>query len=52
LVIKTRQPLFEDLSRRVKTLHSYSVPEIIALPITEGSAAYLDWIAENTKRRQ
>jgi len=49
LVIKTRQSLFEDLAERVKALHSYSVPEIIALPITEGSPAYLNWISENTK---
>ena len=49
LVIKTRQSLFEDLAKRVKALHSYSVPEIIALPITEGSPAYLNWISENTK---
>ena len=51
LVIKTRQSLFEDLAKRVKTLHSYSVPEIIALPITEGLPAYLTWIDENTKQK-
>jgi len=49
LLIKTRQSRFEDLAKRVKALHSYSVPEIIALPITEGSPAYLNWISENTK---
>ncbi len=49
LLIKTRQSLFEDLAKRVKTLHSYSVPEIIGLPMTEGSPAYLNWIEENTK---
>jgi periplasmic divalent cation tolerance protein len=49
LVIKTRQSLFEELSRRVKALHSYSVPEIIALPITGGTPPYLNWIEENTK---
>ena len=50
LIIKTQQSKFEDLAKRVKALHSYSVPEIIALPITEGSPAYLNWIEENTKR--
>jgi periplasmic divalent cation tolerance protein len=50
LIIKTQQSSFEDLSKRVKALHSYSVPEIIALPIVEGSPAYLTWIEENTKR--
>ena len=49
LLIKTRQSLFEELAKRVKALHSYSVPEIIGLPITEGSSAYLNWIEENTK---
>jgi periplasmic divalent cation tolerance protein len=33
----------------VKAIHSYSVPEIIALPIAEGLPAYLTWISENTK---
>jgi periplasmic divalent cation tolerance protein len=51
LVIKTQQSTFEDLAKRVKTLHSYSVPEIIALPIVEGSPAYLNWIEENTKQK-
>ena len=49
VVIKTRLSRFEDLAKRVKALHSYSVPEIIALPIVEGSPAYLNWIEENTK---
>ena len=48
LVIKTRQSRFEDLAQGVKSLHSYSVPEIIALPITGGSPPYLNWIEENT----
>jgi len=37
------------LEKKVKSLHSYSVPEIISLPITEGSPAYLNWIKENTE---
>lgn len=49
LAIKTRQSRFEDLATRVKSLHSYSVPEIIALPIIGGSPTYLNWIEENTK---
>jgi len=49
LVIKTQKDRFEELEKKVKTLHSYSVPEIISLPITEGSSAYLKWIRENTK---
>ena len=49
LIIKTEKHRFEELEKRVKSLHSYSVPEIISLPIVEGSSAYLNWIRENTE---
>ena len=49
LIIKTQKQRFDELEKKVKSLHSYSVPEIIGLPITEGSLAYLNWIKENTK---
>ena len=49
LIIKTQKDRFEDLEKKVKSLHSYSVPEIVSLPIVEGSSSYLDWISENTK---
>jgi periplasmic divalent cation tolerance protein len=49
LIIKTQKHRFEALGKKVKSLHSYSVPEIISLPITEGSSAYLNWIKENTE---
>ena len=49
LIIKTEKHRFEELEKRVKSLHSYSAPEIISLPIVEGSSAYLNWIRENTK---
>jgi len=49
LIIKTQKQRFEALEKKVKSLHSYSVPEIISLPITEGSSAYLNWIKENTE---
>jgi periplasmic divalent cation tolerance protein len=51
--MKSRKDLFKNLTETVKTLHSYEVPEIIALPIVEGSEAYLGWLesrlAESTK---
>lgn len=50
LVVKTRRACFEALERRVRELHPYSVPEVIALPIVEGSAPYLDWVAASTRR--
>src|SRR5689334_13618975 len=46
LIIKSRRDLFERLKKRVAELHSYSVPEIIALPILEGSESYLRWLNE------
>jgi periplasmic divalent cation tolerance protein len=49
LIIKTQRQRFEELKKKVKSLHSYSVPEIISLPIVEGSSAYLNWIEEMTK---
>jgi len=49
LIIKTQKQRFEELEKKVKSLHSYSVPEIIGLPIIEGSSSYLDWLEEMTK---
>lgn len=48
MVAKTRRDLFAALSGKVKELHSYTVPEIIAFPIVEGSADYLKWLKEVT----
>lgn len=44
---KTRMP---EIIARVKALHSYTVPEIIALPIVEGSQDYLQWMKETVKK--
>ena len=49
LVIKTRSDLFGVLADRVRALHSYDVPEIIGLPVTAGSPAYLEWLEEATR---
>ena len=46
LVIKTREDLFDRLKTKVQELHSYTVPEIIALPILKGSESYLHWMEE------
>ncbi len=46
LVIKSREDRFEALAARVRSLHSYAVPEVIALPVVTGSEAYLAWIDE------
>jgi len=46
LIIKSKRELFDRLKNRVRELHSYSVPEIIALPILQGSESYLAWLEE------
>lgn len=46
IVIKSQRIQFSVIEEVVKEVHSYSVPEIIALPIVEGSADYLHWIDE------
>jgi periplasmic divalent cation tolerance protein len=47
IILKTRQDLVGRLTDRVKALHSYTVPEVIALPIVEGNPDYLRWIDES-----
>jgi periplasmic divalent cation tolerance protein len=44
LVMKTRRSRFRAVERAVKALHSYQVPEIIALPLAAGQADYLRWL--------
>ncbi len=45
VLMKSRKDLFDSLAERVKSIHSYDVPEILALPVVAGSKAYLDWLA-------
>jgi periplasmic divalent cation tolerance protein len=44
LIAKTRRRLLDDLVERVQALHSYEVPEVIALPLDSGSEPYLRWL--------
>jgi periplasmic divalent cation tolerance protein len=44
LIAKSRRDVLENLVLRVQALHSYDVPEIIALPLAGGSEAYLRWL--------
>lgn len=48
-IIKTRRHLYREVEESIKALHPYEVPEIIALPILEGSPDYLDWLTEVVK---
>jgi len=50
LIAKTVDKAFERVVTEVKALHSYSVPEVIALPIQDGLPEYLSWIGDVTKQ--
>jgi periplasmic divalent cation tolerance protein len=49
LIVKTKKQLLNRLIKLVKSLHSYTVPEIIALPVIGGNPDYLNWIDDVTK---
>lgn len=44
LIVKTRRDLVEAVTARVRALHSYTVPEVIALPVVAGNPDYLAWL--------
>ncbi len=50
LIVKTGRERFEEIERKIRSLHSYSVPEILCLPILEGSLPYLEWLEEMTRK--
>lgn len=48
LMVKSKQALLDIIIKHVKNIHTYTVPEIIALPLIGGSEDYLKWVEENT----
>jgi len=48
MIIKTTAERYDELERRVKELHNYSTPEVIALKIERGSEQYLNWLRDST----
>ena len=48
LIIKTTADVYPELEKRIKAIHPYEVPEIVAIPITHGLDEYLSWIDNNT----
>ncbi|MFH1841671.1 MAG: divalent-cation tolerance protein CutA [bacterium] len=48
LLIKSRRVLFDALRAEIEKLHSYEVPEVLALTVVDGSPAYLDWLDHET----
>jgi len=49
LLIKTRISLFAEVTAHIQAMHSYDIPEIIALPIVAGAIPYLNWMSEQVK---
>ena len=49
LIIKSGQGAYPDLERRIRALHPYELPEVIAVPIESGLPEYLDWIKDSLK---
>ena len=52
LMIKSSRDLFADLSAAIEKAHSYEVPEIVAIPLVDGSPNYLDWLQLNLRREE
>ena len=50
VLMKTRSDLFEKLATTIKQMHSYEVPEIIAVPITKGEQSYLEWLSGSLRK--
>ena len=48
LICKSRTERFDSLQKRVQALHPYDVPEIISIPVQNGSEPYLNWVRDNT----
>lgn len=48
LVIKSRTQHFAQIAQQIKAIHPYDVPELIALPIEQGSQDYLQWLTQST----
>ena len=49
LVIKTKEELVKELTEKVKEVHPYEIPEVIALNVEDGNNEYIDWITKSVK---
>lgn len=49
MIAKTKESLVEELVEKVKSMHSYSCPCIVSLPILQGNGAFLEWVEKETK---
>jgi periplasmic divalent cation tolerance protein len=51
MLLKTKKKNFKLVEREIKRLHSYDMPEIMAVPVSKGSRDYLKWLDESIRRR-
>jgi periplasmic divalent cation tolerance protein len=51
-LLKTQRGLYRQLEGVIRSLHPYEEPEIVAVPISDGSRGYLDWVADSTQGRE
>jgi periplasmic divalent cation tolerance protein len=49
LTIKSTRDLFPEIEAEISKIHSYHTPEIICLPVIDGSRAYLQWVSDSVK---
>jgi periplasmic divalent cation tolerance protein len=49
LIIKSNKELFPEVQSEISKIHSYDIPEIICLPVVDGSRSYLQWISDSLK---
>jgi len=52
LFIKTRADLYEILEEKILKIHTYEIPEILALPVSKSYGKYLDWISKETEKER
>jgi periplasmic divalent cation tolerance protein len=48
VLIKTRESLFPRVEEAIRRVHPYELPEVVAVPVTAGLAAYLEWVEQET----
>lgn len=49
LLIKTTRSAYPSLEQAIRAAHPYELPEIVAVPVSQGLPAYLDWVGQETK---
>jgi periplasmic divalent cation tolerance protein len=52
MIMKTTKDHFSVLTRRIQELHSYTVPEVLSIPVADGGRAYLQWLSACTRSKK